>query len=249
MHDLMILDPVQPGALTRVEIESVAGYLQNEKAASTRACYAADWKDFDRWCGPRGLDPLPALPGTVAAYLSALADHGRKASTIARRGAAIGYRHRCAGYEPPTNSEGVKATMRGKPTPRSGRTTWDWRRSWPQCRASLCAVQVSTGARVHTTSALAVSATFVLVVLLASGAQADRHDGWHGGHGRGWHHGEHGWHDDDDEDGDRSHAGVVVGAPLFVYAPPPFTPRPVYHPPPPPPLPAAPAFYPAVPNY
>jgi integrase len=53
------------------------------------------------------------MPATVAAYLSHLADQGRKASTIARRGAAIGYRHRCAGHEPPTNSEGVKATMRG----------------------------------------------------------------------------------------------------------------------------------------
>jgi site-specific recombinase XerD len=113
MHDLILIDPATPGALSRVEIESVAGYLLNEKAASTRACYAADWKDFDQWCGRRGLLPLPALPSTVAAYLSHLADLGRKASTIARRGAAIGYRHRCAGLEPPTNSEGVRATMRG----------------------------------------------------------------------------------------------------------------------------------------
>jgi integrase len=113
MHDLVLIDPAVPGALTRVEIESVAGYLQNEKAESTRKCYASDWKDFEQWCGERGLVPLPALAGTVAAYLSHLADRGRKASTIARRGAAIGYRHRCAGHEPPTNSEGVKATMRG----------------------------------------------------------------------------------------------------------------------------------------
>jgi site-specific recombinase XerD len=111
--DVTAIDPAQPSALTRVEIESVASYLQNEKAASTRACYASDWKDFDRWCGQRVLIPLPALPATVVAYLSHLADQGRKASTIARRGAAIGYRHRCAGHEPPTNSEGVKATMRG----------------------------------------------------------------------------------------------------------------------------------------
>ena len=51
--------------------------------------------------------------GIVAAYLSSLADSGRKASTIGRRAAAIGYHHKMAGHEPPTNSEGVKAVLRG----------------------------------------------------------------------------------------------------------------------------------------
>ena len=42
----------------------------------------------------------------MAAYLSSLADSGRKASTIGRRAAAIGgYHHKMAGYEPPTGSE------------------------------------------------------------------------------------------------------------------------------------------------
>jgi hypothetical protein len=49
----------------------------------------------------------------VAAYLSSLADSGRKASTIGRRAAAIGYHHKMAAHEPPTSSEGVKATLRG----------------------------------------------------------------------------------------------------------------------------------------
>ena len=56
---------------------------------------------------------MPAHVGIVAAYLSGLADSGRKASTIGRRAAAIGYRHKLAGHEPPTNNEGVKATLRG----------------------------------------------------------------------------------------------------------------------------------------
>ena len=51
--------------------------------------------------------------GIVAAYLSGLADSGRKASTIGRRAAAIGYHHKMAGHEPPTSSEGVKAVLRG----------------------------------------------------------------------------------------------------------------------------------------
>jgi hypothetical protein len=38
---------------------------------------------------------------------------GRKASTIGRRAAAIGYHHKIAGHEPPTGSEAVKAVLRG----------------------------------------------------------------------------------------------------------------------------------------
>ena len=51
--------------------------------------------------------------GIVAAYLSSLADSGRKASTIGRRAAAIGYHHKMAGHEPPTNQEAVKTVLRG----------------------------------------------------------------------------------------------------------------------------------------
>jgi integrase len=46
-------------------------------------------------------------------HLSSLAHSGRKSSTIGRRAAAIGYRHKLAGHEPPTNAEGVKAVLRG----------------------------------------------------------------------------------------------------------------------------------------
>jgi site-specific recombinase XerD len=49
----------------------------------------------------------------VAAFLAGEAKRGVKASTIGRRVAAIRYAHRLAGHEPPTNSETVKATVRG----------------------------------------------------------------------------------------------------------------------------------------
>ena len=79
--------------------------------------YASDWRDFAAWCALRGATALPAHVGIVAAYLSALAHSGRKSSTIGRRAAAIGYRHKLAGHEPPTNAEGVKAVLRGiRPT-------------------------------------------------------------------------------------------------------------------------------------
>jgi hypothetical protein len=66
--------------------------------------------------GPRDgptIDALPARPETVAAYLAHEAEKGSAASTITRRCAAIRYAHRSADLEPPTNSEHVRATLRG----------------------------------------------------------------------------------------------------------------------------------------
>jgi integrase len=57
--------------------------------------------------------PVPAAPEVVATFLAAQASSGVKASTLARRAAAIRYAHALKGVEPPTNSEAVKATMRG----------------------------------------------------------------------------------------------------------------------------------------
>lgn len=92
---------------------SVRAYLAAEKASNTRKGYASDWADFSAWCSAAELSSLPAEPATVARYLAHLADGGRKSSTIQRRVAAIRSAHQAAGFEPPTNTEGVKATMRG----------------------------------------------------------------------------------------------------------------------------------------
>jgi len=88
-------------------------YAEAEKALATRAAYASDWRDFAAWAALRGATPLPAHVGIVAAYLSWLADSGRKASTIGRRAAAIGHQHKLAGHEPPTGGEAVRAVLRG----------------------------------------------------------------------------------------------------------------------------------------
>ena len=94
MHDLIPLDLALPGALTTAEIDATMTYAEAEKALATRQAYASDWRDFAAWCASRAATALPAHQGIVAAYLSSLADSGRKASTIGRRAAAIGYRPR-----------------------------------------------------------------------------------------------------------------------------------------------------------
>jgi integrase len=114
VHDLITLDTLRPGALTTAEIDLTMRFAEAEKAAATRAAYASDWHQFAVWCHAKAATPLPAHQGIVAAYLSHLADTGRKASTIGRKCAAIAARHRLAGIDPaPTASEGVKAVLRG----------------------------------------------------------------------------------------------------------------------------------------
>jgi len=95
------------------ELEEAAGYARAEKAAATRRAYRSDFALFRAWCETKRILDLPAEPGTVAAFLAAEANRGTKSSTIGRRLAAIRYAHKLAGHEPPTNSEAVKATMRG----------------------------------------------------------------------------------------------------------------------------------------
>ena len=95
------------------ELEEAAGYALAEKAEATRRAYRSDFALFRAWCEAKDVTALPASPGAVAAFLAAEASRGTKPSTISRRLAAIRYAHQLGGHEPPTNSEAVKATLRG----------------------------------------------------------------------------------------------------------------------------------------
>ena len=76
-----------------------AGYARAEKAPATRRAYRSDFELFRSWC--------------MTKRLAAEANRGAKPSTIGRRLAAIRHAHKLTGHEPPTNSEAVKATLRG----------------------------------------------------------------------------------------------------------------------------------------
>lgn len=103
---------ILPASLQR-EVETVERYLRSQHAAATRRAYASDWQIFVSWCASRGLPALPASPEAVALFLGVEAHAGRCPATIARRAAAIRLAHRAQDCESPTNSEVVKATMRG----------------------------------------------------------------------------------------------------------------------------------------
>ena len=88
------------------EVDSARRYRDASRAPGTRAKYAGDWAAFSIWCQARGHASLPSHPGTVAVYLSALADRKLAPSTVGRILAAIGYHHRLVGLVAPHNGEG-----------------------------------------------------------------------------------------------------------------------------------------------
>jgi site-specific recombinase XerD len=103
-----------PALPIEIDISRAADYAKQDKAESTRKAYRSDFRLFEKFCRSRGVASLPAAPETVAAFLASEAEAGLKPSTIGRRCAAIRYAHRLAGHDQlPTNSEAVKATLRG----------------------------------------------------------------------------------------------------------------------------------------
>jgi len=75
------------------------------RAENTRAAYAHDWRDFERWCTAAGKGPLPASGETLPLYLVALADRGRAMATIRRRVCSIAARHLAAGFPTPATAD------------------------------------------------------------------------------------------------------------------------------------------------
>lgn len=107
------MQPHSVPATIEAELEAAVNLARAEKSEATRRAYCTDFRFFSEWCESKGVLALPALPETVAAYLAHSVSAGAKASTIARRLAAIGYAHKLAGHDSPTHAESVKATVRG----------------------------------------------------------------------------------------------------------------------------------------
>src|SRR5262249_41827818 len=95
------------------ELDEATGYARAEKSEATRRAYKSAFALFRSRCEANRPPALPAAPAAVAAFLAAEASGGVKVATISRRLAAIRYAHKLADHEPPTNSEAVKATLRG----------------------------------------------------------------------------------------------------------------------------------------
>lgn len=112
MTELITADapPLSPAE----ELGDVArDYASNSKSESTVRNYRSAWLEFTSWCQANGRAAKPAAPATVADFLSDLAEHGAKASTINLKRCAIGFAHRSANLSDPTATELVRAVVSG----------------------------------------------------------------------------------------------------------------------------------------
>ncbi len=94
-------------------IEAITAAVEHSRRPRTRRAYARAWERFRRWAEGEALQPLPADPVTVAAYMTHRAELGLSAATLAMDRKAISHHHRNRGYSTPTASEGVKLTIAG----------------------------------------------------------------------------------------------------------------------------------------
>ena len=116
--------PSSPLADLFPELEHVRRFAAAASAPATRRAYAREWSSFSAWCSSKHCAALPALPATLAAYISALAVGAttrrdgrprapRKAAGIDLALAAITAAHKAAGLDSPRDAAGVRAVRRG----------------------------------------------------------------------------------------------------------------------------------------
>ena len=74
----------------------------------------ADLKVFAEWTAAHGLASLPAQPATVAAFLRAQADLGKKAATLSRYASSIARAHSMASVPDPTKAELVRLELKAQ---------------------------------------------------------------------------------------------------------------------------------------
>jgi site-specific recombinase XerD len=87
-------------------------YVSSCRSDSTREAYQRDWNHFRQWCELKGLECLPAVPSTVAQYLTNMANL-YKPITLGRRLASISVAHQMSGYASPTANILVRNTLSG----------------------------------------------------------------------------------------------------------------------------------------
>jgi site-specific recombinase XerD len=82
-------------------------------ADNTLRAYKVDGRVYSDYCKANDLQPIPANPQTVIAFIKSEADKGRAFATIKRRLATISQMHKAAEQANPADSELVKLTIKG----------------------------------------------------------------------------------------------------------------------------------------
>ena len=111
------LAPLAPNADRLAHLQPLAdaarAYVTAARSDRTREAYRMQWAQFTTWCDGHGLSSMPANPETVALYLTARAQEGRKVSTLSQALAAISQAHQLAGHESPRSHRAVREAFKG----------------------------------------------------------------------------------------------------------------------------------------
>lgn len=102
----------QNAALTAGDVAGIADAITNAASESTRANYRSQWLKWSKFCQGRQVQPLPAGPELVAAYLVELSQSCQVATLRLAR-AAIAKAHQLAGLDNPTVAPVVVQTLKG----------------------------------------------------------------------------------------------------------------------------------------
>lgn len=89
---------VSPGAQALAARQVARDFAAGAMSKSTVRTYGVAWRHFTAWCAAAGVQPLPADPVDVAAYIGSLATT-HAPTTIDQRLAAIAQMHRLHGHD------------------------------------------------------------------------------------------------------------------------------------------------------
>lgn len=94
-------------------VQSAIGYERAALADNTHVAYERQWAAFEAWCQAHDACALPALPVTLALYLTEGADRGLAVATLGQAIAAIGARHADKGFDPPSAGRAFAKVWKG----------------------------------------------------------------------------------------------------------------------------------------
>lgn len=121
MTEIVVREASQLSSELRELADDAKQFAAEARAENTRLAYGQSWKQFTAWCDKQRLTALPAEPGTVALYFSALHKRGLRMSSLRVHRAAIARRHRMAGIDPVPTDHGVVAEVWAGITRRTAR--------------------------------------------------------------------------------------------------------------------------------
>lgn len=110
MRDLVALEAGTP-AIFDPELVDAA---RRAMSANSWRALRADMRVFGSWCEETGCANAPASPQTVARYLRAQGDAGKKAATLARYASSIARIHAMADWPDPTRTELVRLELKAQ---------------------------------------------------------------------------------------------------------------------------------------